>query len=117
VAAEPAAIKLPGEAREKNHVKPGRGDEERRAQIGLAHDHQGRHRQEQRGDRVSRKRNDTSCRWKYRRSISGIAIFMNSEGWRLAKASGSHRRAPFLTSPNKATQASIRRTTTKAGIA
>ncbi len=65
----------------------------------------------------SRKRNDTSCRWKYRASISGIAIFMNSEGWRLAKPSGSHRRAPFLTSPNKATPASIRRTTTKAGIA
>src|SRR6266853_1891925 len=44
--------------------------------------------------------------------MSGIAIFISSEGWTLANPSGSHRRAPFLTSPNKATPASITRTST-----
>jgi hypothetical protein len=44
-----------------------------------------------------------SCFWKYQASISGMAIFMISEGWMRMKPMLSQRRAPFETSPNSAT--------------
>ncbi len=40
--------------------------------------------------------------WKYQASISGMAIFMISEGW-MSTPTCSQRRAPFLMMPNTAT--------------
>jgi len=43
--------------------------------------------------------------WKYQASISGMAIFMISDGW-MSKPTCSQRRAPFLITPNRNTATS-----------
>ena len=47
-----------------------------------------------------------SRRWKYQAIISGIAIFISSDGWMRVTPRSSQRRAPFEMSPNSATPTS-----------
>jgi hypothetical protein len=42
-----------------------------------------------------------SCLWKYQASISGTAIFSNSEGWMRVKPSDSQRVAPLTLMPKR----------------
>ena len=55
--------------------------------------------------------------WKYHASISGIATFISSDGWKRMKPRLSQRREPLTTTPNSATPTSRTTASTYSGTA